>query len=478
MKRYLTLATLLLSAAVTSAQEKKPLTIDQAAAIAIQNSKMIEISSLATDASHAERRVINGMRLPKISLDASYTYMSDDIAFDLNGVKNGTISAVGSLLDPAVAAELMKQPLMQEIIAADFSLPLQDRDFAIVGFTAAMPLYTGGKINVASRVAKLKHSAEQENTNKVKDVLISELVESYYGYMLAMQVVETRKEVLAGMELHLKNAESLERNGMIAKVERLHAQMYVSNAKRDLNISINTLKTLSEALGNTLGDINADYMPVSSLFIIGEQKPIDHFKQLASHNNHSIKQLKIQEEIAKQGIKLEKSAYLPELVALGGINAYSYQLTSMVPQWVVGAGLKFNIFDGFSRENKVRAAKLRQKQVSILEEKAQSDVQTLVEKLYNDMKGYVEIIESLDTTIEFNREYLRVKDSAFTEGNATSSQVVDARLLLAVSKVERLQAAYGYSVAYAKLLELCGDSAGFLSLSSESTYQPITFQPN
>lgn len=74
------------------------------------------------------------------------------------------------------------------------------------------------------------------------------------------------------------------------------------------------------------------------------------------------------------------------------------------------------------------------------------------------MTTYNEQLPSIDAAYNFAAEYLRIKEEAFKEGAAPSSDVVDAQLNLAKIKTERLQAAYYYDLMLARLLEACGES--------------------
>ncbi len=96
-----------------------------------------------------------------------------------------------------------------------------------------MPVYTGGKINAANNAAKIKIEETKEQGIQTRNALISELTERYYGLSLALQVVEVRRQVLEGMQHHLEDAKALEANGIIAKSERLYAEMHVAEAERE-----------------------------------------------------------------------------------------------------------------------------------------------------------------------------------------------------------------------------------------------------
>ena len=54
-----------------------------------------------------------------------------------------------------------------------------------------------------------------------------------------------------------------------------------------------------------------------------------------------------------------------------------------------------------------------------------------------------------------------MQELSFREGQATSLDVIDARLALGGARVERAQAAYQFDVALAQLLEVSGQMERF-----------------
>ena len=295
--------------------------------------------------------------------------------------------------------------------------------------------------------------------------LYSEVVERYYGLYLALQVVEVRKLVHDGMLLHLYNATQLEKNGVIAKVDRLYIQVKVSEATSELQKSIMTLNTLQSALSASLGG-GGKFAPLSHMFVNPDIGTLDYYKTMCLENSPLIKQVQMKEQLAHQALRAERAEFYPHLVAMGGYDLYNYQLTSLAPKWVVGAGLKFTIFNGLNREFKVGVAKSTVKMVEAVKSKALVDIEVLVEKQYNEVVSSYQSVHSADATIEFATEYLRVKNLAFKEGSATAADVTDAILNLAKSKIERLTYAYKFDVGLAQMLENCGDSHRFAEIKS------------
>ncbi|MCX4358696.1 MAG: TolC family protein [Rikenellaceae bacterium] len=444
----------------------RALSYDEAVSMVMENNDQIRADRYAEQASIKQKKAAVGLRSPQLSLSAGYAFMSDDIAVDMNGLKapvGGALGQLGLPIPPALTGQLM---------AADWSLPLQERDFAVVGATLKVPIYTGGKINAANRAARIGVEQSRWQSAGNRNGLYTTLAERYYGLSLAMHVVDVRRQVVEGMKKHLDDAIRLEENGMIARVERLYAEMKLSEAQAELGKAQAEASTVSAALSGTIGTADK-IIPVTSMFVLSSLGDVADFKALAVDNSPILKQVSMKRSLAEEAVKAHRAEFIPQIAAMGGINIYDYQLTKMAPRWAVGAGLSFNIFNGLSREHKFSAAKSTVKQVEAIEDRVSVDVNTLIDKLYNGLSTVSEQIDANDATIAFAEEYLRIKEKAFVEGNATSSDVVDARLNLAAAKIARLKCAYDFDVQFAQLLETCGVSERFADYRSAHGYRAI-----
>ena len=103
------------------------------------------------------------------------------------------------------------------------------------------------------------------------------------------------------------------------------------------------------------------------------------------------------------------------------------------------------------------------------------NTRVLVEKLYNQMINYRNQIMSIDASLSFAEEYLRMKEAAFREGMSSSSDLIDAELNLAGVRTERLQAAYNFDLVLAQLLEAAGISDEFPAYARRNDAQPVFF---
>ena len=446
-----------------SAQEvKQTLSLDEAIAVALTENPAMKAAEFEEKAATQERRAAIGLRMPKISVMGAYAYMSKDIGFDFNEMKGPAKELAGQILGSGLIPPEMIPSingLLNPLMNADWFLKVQDQSLGFVGGQVSVPIWLGGKINAANRAARINERTAEEQGNQTRNALISELVERYFGLALAM---------------HLEDAVALEKNGMIAQSERLYVEFKMAEAERELANAELQAQTIASALNSTLGQDNA-WQPVTSMFIVDRVEEVAYYQDLAQDRNPLLNQVSLKRQLAEEGVRARRADFLPQVAAIGGGSFYNYQVAGLVPRWAVGVGVNIKIFDGLNREYKYSAAKQTARRVGALQNKAGKDISVLVEKLYNQMMNYRNQMTSIDASLKFAEEYLRMKNAAFLEGMSSSSDLIDAELNLAGVRTERLQAAYNYDLLLARLLEAAGISDEYPSYARRNDAQAVLF---
>ncbi len=431
--------TLLAAAALATivrlpAQEaKRTLSLDEAIAVALTENPAMKAAEFEEKAATQERRAAIGLRMPKISVMGAYAYMSKDIGFDFNEMKGPAKELAGQILGSGLIPPEMIPSingLLNPLMNADWFLKVQDQSLGFVGGQVSVPIWLGGKINAANRAARINERTAEEQGNQNRNALVSELVERF--------------------------------------------EFKMAEAERELQNARLQVETIASALNNTLGQ-QAEVLPVTTMFVLGNLEDVAYYKDLAAKFNPLLSQVALKRQLAKEGVRLQRANFLPQVAAMGGASFYNYQVTKIMPRWAVGVGVNLKIFDGLNREYKYSAAKQTVKQVEVLEMKAGKDIAVLIEKLYNQMNNYANQMKSIDASLAFAEEYLKAKNAAFLEGMSSSSDLVDAELNLAKVRTERMQTAYNYDVALAKLLEAAGISDEFISYLHRTDARPIHF---
>ena len=461
------------------AQEQgRTLSLEEALEMTLSDNPAIRAAEFNRRAAQQERRAAIGLRMPQIGITGSYAYLGKDIEIDLNNMKTPVQNLAGQILQSGMIPSDYIPSISQMLsgaMAASWALPLQDRSLGFVGGDVTVPLWMGGKITAANRAARINEQTARSQGIQQRNALVSELVERYYGLALARQVVVVRQQVVDGVRKHLEDAAALEAQGMISRSEKLYVEFKMSEAERDLQNAQSQVETIAAALNSTIGQTD-DYQPVTAMFILERIEPLDHFRTLAAERNPLLDQVDQKRRLAYEGVRAQRSSFLPQVVAMGGMSFYDYQVSKVLPRWAVGVGVNFKLFDGLNREYKYSAAKQTVRRVEALQDKAGNDISVLVEKLYNQMENYRTQMASIEASLAFAEEYLKTKNAAFLEGMSSSTDLIDAELNLAKVKTERIEAAYRYDVSLAKLLEAAGISDEFTAYMRRQDARRITFE--
>lgn len=455
-----------------AAQEQTPDTLRLSFSDALlqmqSGNQLIQAANEEVKEKEFEKKATLGLFMPKVEVTGAYTLLNDDIGMDLKGTKQSLQtgmtdffssippSAIGVLPQPwPTIISQMPTQMANALSAIPDKYVIQEKQFGLIAANATLPIYAGGKIRTANKAAAVKVEEAKEKANEQSASLITELTTRYFGLCLAENVIAVRQEVLDGMNRHVQQAESLVKNGMIAEAEKLHAEVYQSEAYRALQGSRRDADVVRSALISTLGT-QGPVSTTSPLFLPTSIQGLDYFKQQALLNNSKLRQVAVNKQLADLKLKGEMANYLPTIALTGTKDLYNKDVTNLVPDWFVAVGVKYTLFDGLARTRKVQAAKSLQRRVVDIQDKAENDIQVLVTNLYSQLMKTSEQLTSIETSLKFSEEYLRVREKSFGEGLATSLDVVDAQLNLSKVKIERLNLIYTYDVTLAQLLEASG----------------------
>jgi outer membrane protein TolC len=476
------------------AQNNVPLTFSEAYGQMNRNSHVLKQAGFEIREKEADKKASFGLRAPRVFVSATAVQMADPLTLDLTPVRDaitplyetlgkyGNFSGVANP-DPAtsgvmptlpdnVSTKVIRAKLMEgeaAVNAGEWNKMIQEKQFAVVNANVVWPLYTGGKINAANKASQIYAEEAGLHQKQKEGELLSELATRYYGLVLAGQACKVRGQVAEAMKKHLFDSQKLSEQGQIARVEFLHAQVANSDAERELKKANREATIIERALQNTLatGD-SSSLAPASQLFILKSVENEEFFIELALRNNPLLQQVDSKKALAATGVKLEKSNYLPTVALTGTYDLADKDLSPYTPQWLVGVGLNWSLFEGNARHRKLQSAQFKEDQVAEAGLKAEEDIKTVIRKLHQQLGMQVEQLEELDKTLEFAKTYVDSRDKAFHEGLSTSTELVDANLLLAKVKIDRLQAMYNYDVTLATLLQICGSPDMFLEYQSSS----------
>lgn len=452
---------------LTAQNDIVELSFEQALNLMNQNNKSLKIAQHQIDWAKTERQGINSFWYPKINIVGAYTIFSNDI--EVRESLSQFTSPIKDYIHSVDPNEQAITGILNEVGQNTFSVPLMPNNIASIDAVVTLPIFTGGKRMYASKIGKQMEQISQVSKQRVGAEQQALLVEAYYGVRLGQKIVEVKRETYNSFEKHYQNALKLEANGMLNKAERLFFEVNRDEAKRELEVAQKDLIVTENAF-KTLVNIESEkgVVPTSSLFINESLPEQSYFKSLIVDNNYIVSALNIQKNIQNNQIKIANSSYIPNIELIGKQTLFSHGIDKyLVPRSMIGVGFTWNIFDGFDREKQVKQAKIAKSITEVEQAKAIDDLNLAVDKLYSQTQIALDNVKALKTTIEMSKELVRTRQKAFVEGMATSTEVIDAELMLSKVRLTSLLAYFQFDVNLINLLAICGMPESFYQYSQE-----------
>lgn len=391
---------------------------------------------------HATRSLL----LPQLDLETRYTAMDEAIEIDLDPIRQVILS-----LHPQVDGRMI--PPFQTVV--------QERDFVRGAVQMTWPLYTGGRITAARKAARASVAESEAQLRQTQSTLMRDYVRRYFAVALAVRALSLREEREVAMEKHLARAQKLEAAGQVAHVDVLHAQVSRDEAQRDRKCAASDLRVAQEALEAWTGwqvESGAALDPLELMPLPAELRDVEAGPDSEHPTLERLRQLEAQ---AEQSLAAEQGRRLPELYLFGKQELVQSGLTMLDPEWAVGVGMRWSLLDRSSRTDRIVSAKQQVREIRALEGQAAVDLRTLVLQSIEQWRHAVDNHAWLERSEELAREALRVREQAFSEGQATSLDVVDAHLAVQRVSLGKAMAQYESLVAAATTADAMGQAEQF-----------------
>ncbi len=431
-----------------------PLSFEQAWSIVEKNNHAIKANQIAVQKSEKLKQANIMLYVPRIEASAAYAYLGSPVELDIKqSLESIKLPDKIQNVLPSAASQMATQ-----IIDRLQPLKLSNQNIITASIRIIYPLYTGGATYAANNLGKLALQDSKEALRLKRLSLFEQLANIYYGVLLNQEILQTLEQVQEGHKLHLENAKKLQKAGQIAKIETLSAQVAYDRAQNDTLKAKDSLEIAQLALSNLLSDSKQSFTPNAKLSLKSNARKLilDKILNTTLSSYPALKMVEIKEKQAHELSKLERSKFIPQIAFFGN---YSYHekdsvLGSSMPSWFVGIGAKMPLLDNSGSYQKFQASKIAELEISQHKAQAIQDLSLLVEKTYKEAIQAKEFYYTLNSSIALAEENLKLQEKAFTQGMATSSQVVDARNLLSKAKIEQQSIAYKYFLCVAKLMAL------------------------
>ena len=464
----LILAILCFPLSLQAQKGKHFLTLQEAAELMNRNNPTLQMADKAVGIARGERQKLNAFWYPMLNASGMVVHLSNKV--EVKQPLDTYTEPAKEWIQSVIPGEQLISSILNQVGNYTLSVPLLQRNLTTIDATISWPVFTGGKRMYATRIGNRMVDMAQVGQAETRALLQTELVETYYALQLANKILEVKEQTYQSLQQHYDHALKLEANGLITKAERLFAEVNRQEAKREWETAKQERDVAHRALCSLL-DIQkeVDILPISPLFVTENLPDSLYFKSLIPSSNYAMNRIRLEESIVENRLRISKSAYFPSIALLGKQTLYAHNVPrNLMPRTLIGIGFTWNLFDGLNREADVRVSRLAQETIALEKEKVKNTLDVMVQKLYSQMKEAEEEVSTLQTTIAMSEELLRILRKSFEEGMATSTEVVDAEVMLSNVRIAMLLAHYQFDVSLASLCSVCGVPELFWKLMKES----------
>ena len=435
---------------VLTMNAQEVLTLDQCHQLALDNNKRMAAASKQTQAASYLQKSYKGNFFPNFMASGTGLYSS----------ANGTFSIPGGNL-PTFVLDATGQPTPNGGFAyfPGIDLNYKVRTVWMGGIQVEQPIYMGGKILAAYRMATLGKQMAQLNETLTASEVILETDQAYALMVKAQEMNKVAESYHAVLTELMKNVQSAYKHGLKSKNDVLKVQVKLNESELSIRKAENALRLANMNLCYLIGKPLTETLQISDDFPAIEQHLEMQIADISTRPEYGL--LNKQVEIAKQQVKLSKSELLPQVGIRGSYDyvhglkvneqtlfdkgSYSVMLNVTVPLFHFG-----------ERINKVRAAKSQLEQTRI----EQAD---LNEKMYLELAQAVNNLDEAklqaalaDRSLEQADENRRISKGEYEAGLEPLSDHLEAQALWQQAYETKVDAHFQLYLNYVKYLKAAG----------------------
>ena len=458
--RYILFLFLTFSIKVFS-QQSISLSLQQAIDSAMANNEKLKQYREAVYEKEYMKKASTGNYFPQVSINAGYTWFSQNSEINMSQVKESMDNVAGRygavIVKELGLSEDAQQDVYNKITNGLEKLPaynieIDQQHFPNLNIYALQPIFTGGKIIAGRRASEAEYKLSQIDYEKTSNEVLKEVVTRYLQVAMLKEVVKTRQEVVDGIKQHEKDASRAVEIGMIPPHEVLRAQVAVANAERERDDDNNKLKLATLALKTAIGLDGRFQLDLTDALVYRlTYLSLDSLTANAKANQPVFRMIDQKQVLIEQKLALDRSNFMPQIAAFGQYGVFRDQYPVIMPPFILGVQLNMKIFGGLKEINTLKSSKHLHNQLTFAREFADKEINLWVNKAYTDVVNYQERYQKLKPTVDLAKRNLEINQKRFKEGVGKSIDVIDAEMLYAGAKTERLYSLYQYYEALTEL---------------------------
>lgn len=446
------LFTILLSCIIVSkayTQESEKSTLKILVEHALGKSHKIKMQESEIKQSQIDKRIALMGYLPQVTTEMTYTKLNDDILLPDDMTK--LLMATQGLL----AKEQLGLPFNMEL-PAEVPLqpvpPIQEQKIFKAHISAQIVLFSGLKIPYAMKACNRKIRMSELLTENEKAKVIKEVVITYDR----LAVITKSEEVLNNTENYLnEQARFVQKafdNGLatdlelqqieLARQELEAKRIELSSGKKLLYAKLEQLSGLNTSQIDNLTPEIRRFPLLDSNFTVTQRKDLQALDQAITATDYKR--------------KMEYTEYIPKVFAFGKKELTNNDLSAFDPEWYVGIGVRWTVFDKMNAHNKAQKAKVESEILKNRKADAAELLNLNLQSIQYKLEKNMKLADVADKRVKISERSYQLSRKQYENDLITLNEHLKSVNDLEKAKLDQIQAIYEQRVSVIELYEASG----------------------
>lgn len=421
------------------ARAQQPLSLREAAKIALENHPSLRAAAAEQDVARARYEQARAGYFPRFSFEENFTR------------GNNPVYVFGTLLTQRRLTE-------HNFELATLNAPTPVDNFQS-RFNVSVRLFDSWRTERANQQAQLGTRLADASAERTRQELLLRVVRAYYELVLASANIRVATDSVRTAQSNLERAQSLYDAGMITGADVLSARVHLSAMQQEEIRARNRAAVAVAAFDFELG------VPEATAYALPETLPepqsltaaLDELQQAALVERPEFQEMELQRAIAEKSSAIARSGFGPSLSLFGSWEADKPAFASSGgTNWLIGTKLELNLFNGGADRARLAEARARERQMEAFKALLASRIRLEVRQSYLELEAARQQVELTRTTADQAAESLRIIENRYEAGLTTITELLRAETDLHRARVSHLAARYEWQVTRAALERAVG----------------------
>jgi outer membrane protein len=426
--------------------EPSPLSLQQAATIAMEKNPLRKAALADTHAASAGIQEARSFLMPHITLSETGTRGNDPVY---------------------VFGSKLRQ---QRFTMNDFSLnqlntPLPFGNFS-TRFDGTWNLFDSFASWHAVSRAREMNTASTHQLERTDQEILFRVVQAYYSVLLARKQVEVAEQSEKTAKSIMDRSQVRFDSGLVVESDLLTAKVRLASREQELIRAKNNLELARAQLNTAMGvPVDAVYQPADPLADQSLAVPaLADVEQKAIASRPDLKRIESEQSAQQLSVAIAKSSFGPRLNAFAGWEMDNPSLLAGGGgnNWLAGIELQVDLFRGGAKKAALSREHAIAEKIAALKQAASDAVRLEVRQAYYDVDSNRQRVGVARSSIAQAQESLRINQDRYDGGLITITDLLGAEEVARHSQTDYWEAVYQFHTSSANL-EL---ASGTLNLQS------------